>query len=246
MRKAGLCSLAVLVVALIAAEAAVRIGLVSPFLLAPPSAVARSTMLLFAEDHLLRRFFVTFGMCLAATGGAAVIGVPLGWLLYRRRLLGEAYESWIGALFSAPLILLYPLFLVIFGRNAWTIMVMGFIAGVIPIVLKTREALVGVPRVLVQVGRMFNLSERQVFWKVMFPAATPTIFTGVRLGLIYSLINIVAIEFLIDFGGLGQLVAETHERYDIPGMYGAIVFVIAVSIVFFWLIGRIERWRRLT
>ncbi len=245
MSKAGLASLAVLAVLLAAAEVAVRGGAVSPFMLAPPSAVATSTLRLFAEDHLLRRFVATFGMCLAATGAAAAIGVPLGWLLYRKRLLGDAYEAWLGALFSAPLILLYPLFLVILGRNAWTIIVIGFVAGIVPIVLKTREALLGVPRVLIHVGRTFNLTERQVFWKVMFPAATPTIFTGVRLGLIYSLINIVGIEFLIDFGGLGQLVAETHERYDIAGMYGAIAFVITVSVVFFWLIGWIERWRRL-
>ena len=245
MSKAGLASLAVLAVLLAAAEVAVRGGVVSPFMLAPPSAVATSTLRLFAEGHLLRRFVATFGMCLAATGAAAAIGVPLGWLLYRKRLLGDAYEAWLGALFSAPLILLYPLFLVILGRNAWTIIVIGFVAGIVPIVLKTREALLGVPRVLIHVGRTFNLTERQVFWKVMFPAATPTIFTGVRLGLIYSLINIVGIEFLIDFGGLGQLVAETHERYDIAGMYGAIAFVITVSVVFFWLIGRIERWRRL-
>lgn len=245
MSKTGLASLAVLAVLLAAAEVAVRGGAVSPFMLAPPSAVATSTLRLFAEDHLLRRFVATFGMCLAATGAAAAIGVPLGWLLYRKRLLGDAYEAWLGALFSAPLILLYPLFLVILGRNAWTIIVIGFVAGIVPIVLKTREALLGVPRVLIHVGRTFNLTERQVFWKVMFPAATPTIFTGVRLGLIYSLINIVGIEFLIDFGGLGQLVAETHERYDIAGMYGAIAFVITVSVVFFWLIGRIERWRRL-
>jgi NitT/TauT family transport system permease protein len=245
MSKTGLASVAVLAALLAAAEVAVHGGLVSPFMLAPPSAVATSILRLFAEDHLLRRFFATFGMCLAATGAAAAIGVPLGWLLYRKRLLGDAYEAWLGALFSAPLILLYPLFLVIFGRNAWTIIVIGFIAGIVPIVLKTREALLGVPRVLIHVGRSFNLTERQVFWKVMFPAATPTIFTGIRLGLIYSLINIVGIEFLIDFGGLGQLVAETHERYDIAGMYGAIAFVITVSVVFFWLIGRIERWQRL-
>ena len=51
--------------------------------------------------------------------------------------------------------------------------------------------------------------------KSCFPAALPTIFVGVRLGLIFALINIVGVEFLINFGGLGQLINELAERYDL-------------------------------
>ena len=47
------------------------------------------------------------------------------------------------------------------------------------------------------------------------------------------MINIVGVEFLINFGGLGQLINELAERYDLPGTYGAICFVILASIVFF-------------
>ena len=65
------------------------------------------------------------------------------------------------------------------------------------------------------------------------PAALPTIFVGLRLGLIFALINIVGVEFLINFGGLGQLISELAERYDLPGTYAAICFVILVSICVF-------------
>ena len=54
-----------------------------------------------------------------------------------------------------------------------------------------------------------------------------------RLGLIFTLINVVGVEFLINFGGLGQLINDLAERYDLPGTYAAIFFVILVSIVFF-------------
>ena len=72
----------------------------------------------------------------------------------------------------------------------------------------------------------------------------PTVFVGVRLGMIFALINIVGVEFLINFGGLGQLVNELAERYDLPGTYAAICFVILVSIMFFMATERIERWLR--
>jgi NitT/TauT family transport system permease protein len=121
---------------------------------------------------------------------------------------------------------------------------MGFTAGVAPTVLKTLEGLSGTRRVLVNVGRSFNLTPVQQFWKILFPSALPTIFVGLRLGLIFSLINIVGVEFLINFGGLGQLINELSERYDLAGTYAAICFVVLVSICVFVLMERLERWLR--
>jgi NitT/TauT family transport system permease protein len=80
----------------------------------------------------------------------------------------------------------------------------------------------------------------------MFPAAAPSIFTGFRLALIYTLINIIAIEYLVDIGGLGRIVADRYFRFDIAGTYTAIIAVAAISILFNWLIGRLERWVRPT
>src|SRR5262249_7065506 len=80
--------------------------------------------------------------------------------------------------------------------------------------------------------------------KILFPAALPTIFVGMRLGLIFALINIVGVEFLINFGGLGQLINELAERYDLAGTYAAILFVILISINVFVLTEWLERWLR--
>jgi NitT/TauT family transport system permease protein len=67
---------------------------------------------------------------------------------------------------------------------------------------------------------------------------------GVRLGLIFAMINVVGVEFLINFGGLGPLINELAERYDMPGTYAAIGFVVLVSICFFVALERIEQWLR--
>jgi NitT/TauT family transport system permease protein len=140
--------------------------------------------------------------------------------------------------------LLYPLFLVIFGRNALTIIMMAFLSGLAPVILKTIEGLSSTRRVLLNVGRSFKLTPSQQFWKILFPSALPAIFVGIRLGLIFALINVVGVEFLINFGGLGQLINELAERYDLPGTYAAICFVVLVSVVFFAATERAERWLR--
>jgi len=121
---------------------------------------------------------------------------------------------------------------------------MGFVAGVPAVILKTIEGLAGTPRVLIDVGRSFKLSEAQLLTKILLPAALPTIFVGLRLGMIFALINIVGVEYLINFGGLGQVINDLAERYDLPGTYAAICFVILVSVLFFFLTDRIERWLR--
>jgi len=150
----------------------------------------------------------------------------------------------VAAFASAPVVLMYPLFLVIFGRSMWTIIMMGFVAALPAVILKTIEGLAGTRRVLIDVGRSFKLTPSQQFWKILFPAALPSIFVGVRLGLIFALINVVGVEFLINFGGLGQLINELAERYDLAGTYAAICFVILVSVLFFMATERVERWLR--
>src|SRR5437764_584528 len=114
------------------------------------------------------------------------------------------------------------------------------------LVLKTLEGLAATRPVIINVGRSFNVTPAQMFWKILLPAALPTVFVGLRLGLIFAMINIVGVEFLINFGGLGQLINELAERYDLPGTYGAILFVVLVSILFFAASERAERWMRRT
>ena len=87
--------------------------------------------------------------------------------------------------------------------------------------------------VLLNVGRSFK--RRSLTAVLENPAAGrfPSVFVRLKLRLIFALINIVGVEFLINFGGLGQLINELAERYDLPGTYAAICFVILASIVFF-------------
>lgn len=223
-------------------QGVVALGWVSPFLLPPPTQTMEALPRLFLEEGLASRFVSTFATTLSATAIASFVGIAIGWLLYRRPILGKAYESWFGAAFSAPLILLYPLFTVIFGRGLVTVVIMGTIAGVIPVVLATLQGLRAIPQVYLNVARSMQMTEWQLAFKVLLPASLPSIFTGIRLCLIYAMIYIVAIEYLLNIGGLGAVVGEHYDRYDIPGMFAAIVSVVAASVVFFAATESLERW----
>jgi len=233
-----------LIAIVVAIEILIRIGVVNRFIVPMPSQIAGAFERVILEEEIPHRFMVTAREALWATLLLAVVGIGIGVLLYRVKLLRDATETWVAAMASAPTVLMYPLFLVIFGRSEKTIIMMGFVAGLPAVILKTIEGLAGTRRVLIDVGRSFKLSEVQLFCKILFPAALPTIFVGLRLGMIFALINIVGVEFLINFGGLGQLINDLAERYDLPGTYAAICFVILVSVVFFFLTDRLEKWLR--
>jgi ABC-type nitrate/sulfonate/bicarbonate transport system permease component len=213
-----------------AVEVLVRLAILDPYIVPRPSDVFGAVWRVVTEEDLPSRFLLTMGETFAAALLLAVVGIPIGVALYYWGVFRAAVETWIAALAAAPIVLMYPLFLVIFGRSATTIIAIGFLAAL--------------PAVILKMGESLSLSPRQRFLKILFPAALPTIFVGLRLGLIFALINIVGVEFLINFGGLGQLVNELAERYDLPGTYAAIGFVILVSILVFFATAQAERWLR--
>jgi len=239
-----LLGLVMVVAAIALVEVLIRVGLINRFIVPLPSQIGASFERVIVEEGIPERFWLTLREAFWATLLLSVFGVGIGVLLHRFRILRLATETWVAAFASAPTVLMYPLFLVIFGRSANTIIMMGFVAGLAPVILKTVEGLASTRRVLIDVGRSFKLTPSQLYWKIYFPAALPSIFVGIKLGMIFALINIVGVEFLINFGGLGQLINELAERYDLPGTYAAICFVILVSVLFFIITERLERWLR--
>ncbi len=233
-----------IVVLLALVELFVRTDVISRTVVARPTDAFAGLITLQNRVDLLDGFLITFGTTAVAMMIELLVAFPMGYFLFRRRDFAQAYSGWLAALVAAPIFLLYPLFLVIFGRNELTLIVMGFLPGVIPLIIQVEQGFRGVPPIMVNVGLSVGITPWQNFWKIMVPAAAPSIFTGFRLALIYTLINIIAIEYLVDVGGLGRIVADRYFRFDIPGTYTAIIAVAAISILFNWLIGQVERWVR--
>ncbi len=229
---------------LVLVEVAARRGWVNTFLVPTPSSVLASYPMLVGEERLLQRFAATAGEAFAAAFIATLAGCLIGWTFYRWPNVRLAYRSWVVGLNASPSLLLYPLFMVIVGRNATMIVTLGVLSALPPIILKTAEGLLTARKVLLDVGRSFDLSPFQQFRMVHLPAAAPVVFSGIRIGLIYVVITVVGIEYLVAYGGLGELVPDLADRYEIPAMYGAIVFIILVSAAIQFLVQKAERWLR--
>lgn len=232
------CLLGLLLLWQVLAEA----GMVNVFIAPAPLDIAQGFPELIEDDGLFSALAQSFVETFGAAAIAAAIGIPVGWWMHHSHLAGIAFENWVANLAAAPLVLLYPLFLVVFGRNAATIVAMAVVTALPPIILKTKEGLDGVRRTLINVGRSFRLSRRTIFLRIMLPAAAPVIGNGLRLGLILALISVVGIEYLIHFGGMGDLIATLADRFEMAKMFAAICFVVLTSVSFYFLGERIEKW----
>ncbi len=135
----------------------IRVGLINRFIVPLPSQIARGFERVIVEEDIAHRFLVTAREVAVGDRAARVVRHRHRRPALSRAAAARATETWVAALASAPTVLMYPLFLVIFGRSAKTIIMMGFVAGLPAVILKTIEGLAGTRRVLINVGRSFKL-----------------------------------------------------------------------------------------
>lgn len=233
--------IAVIAVFLVLVEIAVRTEALNPFFVPRPSDVVLRMGTRLTDGEFLALVAVTLTETLVAFAIAALVGMIVGFLLWRFRPLGDAFEPLVAALFSSPIVLLYPIFLVILGRSSAAIVALAAVFAVLPTILFTKQALSSVSRTLVNVGRSLNLSAWSSFRHIMLPAAAPTIFTGLRIGLTYVLIVVVAMEYILQIGGLGRFVSESSLLFRAVDLYVSVGLIVLISAAFIWSISRLEK-----
>ncbi len=217
-----------------------RAGWVSVLILSPPSVIFLKAWEDLRGKELwssLRTTSIEF--CLASLI-SLIIGLPCGILFYRFRLLASAVEPLLLAFYAAPTFLLYPVFLTLFGLGSATVISMAVVLGSIPIMVNVNIGLSGIEPVFTKVGRSLKANRWQMFCKIMLPAATPAIFTGLRLGFTYALVGVVAVEFITFSGGVGKMVSWRYFIFDTEGLFSAIVFVILIAVLMNHLLRRAE------
>jgi NitT/TauT family transport system permease protein len=181
-----------------------------------PWQTLRYTALTLTHTNL---FWVHLANTLQAFGLALLIAVALGLLigfaLGLHRLSGEAMEPMLVALYSIPKITLYPILLLAFGLGMSAKVAFGAIHGIIPIALFTLNAVRGIKPILLKTGRVLKLDSTMMVRSILFPAAVPEIFTGLRVGFSLTLIGTVLGEMFAAQHGLGYLLMNAIGLYNI-------------------------------
>jgi NitT/TauT family transport system permease protein len=226
--------------AFVIAESAVRLGWISTFFLAAPTRAAIVLWEQLVHGNALWLTGITLFEIAACLVIATVFGVLAGFLLWRYQLIGTSYETLLAALFSSPVILAYPIFLVTFGRTSAAVIALSSIFGLIPIIINTKSAFQNVNPILLQVGASMNLSRKQMFRHILMPAVAPAIFSGFRLALTYILKSVLGLEYVAQVGGVGMWLSDAAFKFDVEEVYAGLFGTILLSILFLYLINRME------
>ncbi|MEK1939566.1 MAG: ABC transporter permease [Pseudomonas sp.] len=215
---------------------------------ASPADVLRSAWELATDGELggailasLGRYFS--GLLFGATAGL-VIGLLLGLSPLSRRLFGPTLRT----VQQISLFAWVPLIMAWFGLAETSKVVFIALAAFFPVLVNTFEGVGSVPHTLVEVARVHRFSHMQMLRHVVLPAALPSIFTGLYLALIYGWLATLGAEYLMTSGsGLGSLLVDAQEQYQMDRMLLEIVLVSAIGFGLSALAGRLEkhwlRWR---
>jgi NitT/TauT family transport system permease protein len=221
-------------------EGSVRVGWIDPFFLASPLQALAVLAAQIVNGNVLFLILVTLYEIGCALLVSTIVGLFVGFILWRYRLIGASYEMLLAALFSSPVILAYPIFLVAFGRTSAAVIALSSIFGLIPIIMNTKGAFQQVNPILLQVGASMNLTRRQMFRHILLPAVAPTIFSGFRLGLTYILKSVLGLEYVIQVGGVGMWLSDAAFRFDVGEVYAGLFGTVLLSIAFLYVINRAE------
>jgi nitrate/nitrite transport system permease protein len=172
----------------------------------------------------LQRVGVGFGL-------AAVIGIPLGFMIGRFKFLSSMFGPIISLLKPVSPLAWLPIGLLVFKSAnpaaIWSI----FICSIWPMIINTAVGVQRVPQDYMNVARVLNLSEWKIITKILFPSVLPYMLTGVRLAIGTAWLVIVAAEMLTGGVGIGFWVWDEWNNLNVPHIIIAIVVIGVVGLL---------------
>lgn len=229
---------------LVAWEAIVRLRGIAPIILPAPSAIADYLALMIADGSLPFHLSVTFLRIMAGFLVAGFFGILLGVLMGMSRITSRLLDPWIAALYPLPKISLIPLLIIWLGTGEAYILTISAISAFFPVVISTYAGIRQADQGLLRAARDLGANERQVQLKVVIPAAVPSIFSGLHLGMGVTIILVVAAEMIgaSSQSGMGYLLIRYGQVLETEKVFAALLVLAVFGGVIIKTQERIDRW----
>jgi NitT/TauT family transport system permease protein len=196
---------------------------IDPVLFTTPTAIARAAVTMIASGELWTYLWPSLIVLMLGLSSAAIIGVAVGLLLARFWVLDVALGVYITFLYSIPSVALVPLIVLWAGFETTAKVIILFLFAFFPMAINTYQGVKNVDARLIEVGRAFRCSERQLWTNIVLPGALPFIVTGLRLAVGRGLIGMVLADLYTAISGIGYLIVRTASTYQVDKMFVPIV-----------------------
>jgi sulfonate transport system permease protein len=188
-----------------------------------PIAIAKAAVDMIASGELWNYLAPSLVVLLIGLSLAVVVGVLIGVLLARFWILDLALGVYITFLYSIPSVALVPLIVLWAGFETSAKVIILFLFAFFPMAINTYQGVKNVDPKLLEVGRSFRCSERQLWINIVLPGALPFIITGLRLAIGRGLIGMVLADLYTAISGIGYLIVRTAATYEVDKMFVPIV-----------------------
>lgn len=231
----------VLVLWEVASGTAVNADILPPFSATVPEIVTVAATESF-PGHLTDTIFRgTVGLLVAVA-----VAVPLGMAMGRSERVSRLLNPVISLSYPLPKSPLIPLLVFWLGMGHVSRILLAVIGSLLPILISTYNGAEGIREELLWVSQSLGLSPLEETYKVMIPAALPTILTGVRIGMIFSFIIVISSEMIMSNTGLGVLVVQFGQYGQYAKVFASVfwitVLVASLDRLYLLVSGYLLRW----
>lgn len=200
------------------------------------------------DGSILSALWVTLRRLVLGYAIGFVIAIPLGLLLAQSRFMRDTLGVLALGFQSLPSVCWVPISLVIFGQDERTILSVVVMGSVWSLMLATENGIRSVPPLYIRAARTMGSKHFHLWTKVMFPAALPSIFSGMKQGWAFAWRSLMSAEiyvYILSGIGLGWMLNAGREEMNVEKVYGIMLVIIVVGLVMDRLcFAPVERWLR--
>ncbi|MEV0783825.1 ABC transporter permease [Streptomyces sp. NPDC050423] len=204
---------------------------VDEYVLPRPSQIAEALVTQLSDAMFWTHVKVTMMESLFGFVLGVCAALVLGTAISQVRLVEKTLMPYIVAFQTVPKVALAPLFVVWFGFDMTSKVVMAAVISFFPVLVNVVEGLRSADADRVQMMTVFGASKFDVFRKVRLPSALPFIFAGLDIGIVFAILGAVVGEFIGAKEGLGYLLLQTNYNFDIAGMFAVLVVLSVLGLI---------------
>lgn len=207
-----------------------RLKLWAPYIFPSPFTVGQSLVGGFFDGSFPIGIGVSMTRILIGFALSIAIGLPLGLLIGRVAFLSDTLGSVLNGLQTLPSICWLPLALIWFGLNESAILFVVVMGAVLSIAIATEGGVKNTQPQYLRAAHNLGARGWRLYRHVIFPAALPSILTGLRLGWSFAWRSLMAGELIYITLGLGQLLAMGRDLNDLSQVMAVMLVIIALGL----------------
>ena len=215
--------------------------MIDSILIPPLSKIGAAWWKILLSGKLLANLSLSLWTLAAGFFLAVFIGILIGVLMGRFRGVEHFLDLYVNALMSAPTTAFVPVLILWFGLGVESRIAVVFQFAVFVIIINTMTGVKQVDGTFVEMARSFGAKEREVFFKILLPAALPAIMAGVRLGMGRAVKGMVTAEMLLTLTGIGGMIMQYGSAFATDSLFAVILTILLVAMITMKLVQRVDQ-----